>query len=141
MTKIEELCNNLGIKIECVYGINGPLPDCWKRGECHPWTVTLSWAYKPFDDDGGSRTLTVPFFQGLAHKEAPTVHDVLGCLLTDVMTVENCESFEDWAGDLGFDADSRNAEKSYNACVESCPKLYEFLGEYIEEFKEAAMDY
>ena len=40
-------------------------------------------------------------------------------------------SFEEWAGDFGYDSDSRRAEATYNACVESAKKLKEFLGEQL----------
>jgi len=46
---------------------------------------------------------------------APSMADVLYCLLSDA---EACGlPFEEWAGNLGFDTDSRKAERIYHECV------------------------
>jgi hypothetical protein len=74
------------------------------------------------------RDLKIPFSQGSAHTEAPTAEDVLDCLASDASSIENARSFEDWAGEMGYDTDSRKHEKVYNACVKSRDDLREFLG-------------
>jgi len=38
------------------------------------------------------------------------------------------QSFEDWAGDYGYDPDSRKAEKVYRACQKLCSDLVGLLG-------------
>lgn len=59
----------------------------------------------------------------LAHVEtlrkpkAPEAASVLHSLLLDAQALE--QSFYDWAGDLGFDTDSRKALATYEACCES----------------------
>jgi hypothetical protein len=68
------------------------------------WKVTLR-------ANGRTRQLTTYFSQGWAHTQAPTAGDVLDCLAMDAASVENARSFEDWASELGYDADSRKAEK------------------------------
>ena len=57
--------------------------------------------------------LTVEFSQGSAHTTAPDRSAVLSALVMDAQTVENVDSFEEWADDLGFDSDSRRAESIY----------------------------
>lgn len=53
----------------------------------------------------------------LREPKAPTAASVLHSLLLDAQALE--QSFSDWAGDLGFDTDSRKALSTYEACCES----------------------
>ena len=41
----------------------------------------------------------------------------------------NAWSFEDWAGDYGYDADSRSAERTYRAIGSQVDDLRRLLGE------------
>lgn len=75
------------------------------------------------------RRMTVPFGMGSALTSEPSAHDVLSALLSDAASIENSRSFEEWADELGFDEDSRKAEKTYNADVTQTEKLKEFLGD------------
>jgi hypothetical protein len=59
---------------------------------------------------------------------APSPHDVLYSLVSDA-SVLDCGSFEEWASDFGYDADSRSAEKTYRACLEIALKLRNGFGE------------
>ena len=77
----------------------------------------------------GNRQLTTYFSQGYAINHEPTAEDVLDCLASDSSSVDNARSFEDWAGDYGYDTDSRKAEKIYNACRKQADKLKTFLGD------------
>lgn len=62
---------------------------------------------------GGGRAVACP---STAIK--PTAYDILACLSGSIDA--HCQDFEDWANDLGYDPDSRKAEKVYNAvCAES----------------------
>lgn len=76
----------------------------------------------------GSDTLEVPFSMGPAHTEPPDFEDLLGCLASDAAGIENNDSFEQWAGDYGYDTDSRKAEEIYNTCQEQAENLKSFLG-------------
>lgn len=58
----------------------------------------------------------------------PDSLDVLYSLISD-SDVLNHSAFEDWAGELGFDADSRKAESIYRACLEIALKLRAALGD------------
>jgi hypothetical protein len=73
--------------------------------------------------------LTVPFYMGAAHTSEPTAADVMTCLASDASSYENARSFEDWASDLGYDTDSRSAEKVYKACERITAKLRVLLGD------------
>ncbi len=77
------------------------------------------------------RTMTVHFSQGSAHTSEPTAAKVLDCLAMDAMLHD--EPFESWAQSLGFDEDSRKAEKTYKACQRQTQSLKRFLGDTFED--------
>lgn len=71
---------------------------------------------------------------------APELADVLHSLLLDAEAI-NSGSFEDWAGDFGYDTDSRKAEAIYRACLDTGLKLRAMLGdETIQRLREALRD-
>lgn len=82
----------------------------------------------------GRRQYTIPFGMGYAHTSEPTAYDVLACLLSDASSAENARSFEEWAGDYGYDTDSRSAERTYNAVVKQTEKLRRFLGDKFDAY-------
>ena len=57
------------------------------------------------------RQMAVPFSCGLGIESEPTAADVLDCLLSDYYTADN--TFDDWCAELGFDPDSRKAERTF----------------------------
>lgn len=59
----------------------------------------------------------------------PNIDEVLYCLASDAIGTENARCFEDWAQDYGCDADSRSAEKIYQACRKIAFELSWLLGE------------
>ena len=72
---------------------------------------------------------TLYFSKGIGHKGAPpTLDEVLDCLAVDAAGIENATCFEDWAEDLGYDTDSRKAERAYNTVKEQAKKLRSLLG-------------
>lgn len=77
---------------------------------------------------GPSKPMHLFFSQGSAHTKQPTLADVLDCLASDSASVEN-SSFEDWARALGYDTDSRKAEKTYRICQEQSDQLRSLLGD------------
>lgn len=73
--------------------------------------------------------LEVYFSQGSAHTEPPTLADVLDCLASDASGYDQAAgSFEEWASDLGYDADSRKAEKTFRAVEKQARDLKALLG-------------
>lgn len=68
--------------------------------------------------------ITCVYSQGSAHRvyegrkgyshRPPSVIDVLASLVSDASGAD--EAFEDWADSLGFDTDSRSAEKTHREC-------------------------
>lgn len=88
------------------------------------------------------RRLTVPFHMGpgLGGRE-PSAADALSALVSDTTGYENARSFEEWAGDLGFDSDDpskeREARKVYRAVERQAPKVRAFLGDDFDLFAAA----
>lgn len=74
------------------------------------------------------RTAQFPWRQGLGIEEPPTAAGVLECLFGDAAGVNNARGFEDWAGDYGYDTDSRKAEATYNAVRLQTAKLAGLFG-------------
>lgn len=63
------------------------------------------------------------------------------CLLSDAEAID-CGSFEEWADNLGFDPDSRSAEKTYRICLETGLKLQNSLGDTVlSALREAFQDF
>lgn len=73
--------------------------------------------------------LTTYFSQGYGIDRDPNTEDVLNALASDSSMVENAGSFEGWANELGYDTDSRKAEKIYKVCIKQAEKLKSFLGD------------
>jgi hypothetical protein len=71
----------------------------------------------------------------------PDACDVLHSLLMDAEAID-CATFEEWADNFGYDADSRSAEATYRACLEIGLKLRAGLGDAaLAELRDAARDY
>lgn len=80
-------------------------------------SLLMTWQSKPgaqFKDK--ARWADVAAKVAKWQKVQPTLSDVLHSLLSDGDAFFNAQSFEDWASDFGYDADSRKAEAIYRAC-------------------------
>lgn len=120
--------NDLKIKMTCTYGNREPVTD--DMANMDPWTCKLSRS-----EDGKRFALTVPFFMGMGHYgKAPDTATVLNCLISDAGSVEDASSFAEWASELGYDPDSRKAEKIFKACKRGQVHLKRFLGVHYEDF-------
>ena len=82
------------------------------------WRVTLK---RP------GRRMSLYFSKGYGHGGAPpTTEGVLECLRSDACT--DGDTFEEFCFSLGYDSDSRKAEKTYKAVQRHTDKLRRFLG-------------
>ena len=71
----------------------------------------------------------------------PDTADVVHSLIMDA-DVLNYRDFEDWADSVGYDKDSRTAEKTYQACVAIALKIRAAIGDDgIKALQEAGQDY
>ena len=57
----------------------------------------------------------------------PSLDEVLLCIQQDSRDILYSHAFEDWAESLGFDTDSRSAERTYNAVREQTYLFKKFL--------------
>lgn len=100
----------------------------WSAGSTH-WRCN-------FACDG--RRMSVAYHMGSAHKGAPGMWDVLRCLFSDAESAG--ESFESWAGDMGYDTDSRKAENTWKACRSIAKRLEVLFGVNLEAWRELSRD-
>lgn len=96
--------------------------DDWQK-QAHPYRVTLTYQ---------RRRLTVDFWMGQANTHEPDAGGVLDCLLSDAQAGE--QTFEDFCSELGYDPDSRKAERTWKLCRAGAPKLRRLLGADYETF-------
>ena len=84
----------------------------------------------------------VPFYtKGKKNIPDPNLMSVFHSLITD-SEVLNYGCFEDWAENFGYDTDSREAEKIYQACLKIALKLSNIMGKnWEEEAQEILADY
>ena len=59
----------------------------------------------------------------------PTLTDVMGCLCADASGYDSARTFEEWAGEYGYDTDSRKAESTYRTIGEQAKQLRHLLGD------------
>lgn len=72
----------------------------------------------------------------------PKEDDIMYALYSDIESYENCNGFEDWAREFGYDEDSRKAEKIYNEIGEEIKNAH-LVGIYdaIMEWGDTHPDY
>ncbi len=71
----------------------------------------------------------------------PTIADVMYSLASDAAVLDS-PTYEDWAGEYGYDADSRKGEHTYRACLELALKLRGGIGDDgIRSLQTASQDY
>lgn len=71
----------------------------------------------------------------------PDVCSVMHCLVLDADVID-AGGFENWAADHGYDTDSRKAEATYRACLDTALKLRTGLGsDTLSALREALQDY
>lgn len=114
------------IKLEAHRTAKNPLMK--DSADIDHWKVTLA---------RGSKRMTLTFSQGSGfHGAEPTAEGVLECLQSD-SSVDGMD-FDEWCGNLGFDPDSRTAERTYKACSHQNDRLKRFLGDVLyRELTEA----
>lgn len=78
------------------------------------------------------RRMSVDFWMGQAHTAEPDAKSVLDCLLSDALAGD--DTFEDFCAEFGYGADSRSAERTYQACVKTGERLRKLLGDDFDRF-------
>jgi len=115
--------------------------DAW-QASADGWTVQLR------NRESGEH-MTVAFWTGTGFRMfkggrkrpvKPATADVLSCLAMDALGVEYARTFEEWADDLGYDTDSRRAERIWNTVIAQAIDLRRVLGEDLWEYMTEADD-
>lgn len=104
-------------------------------GKHIPWNLRadISKAGVKVGDTLGSRsfarrTIHEMEVRGCFVPVAPTLSEVLSAVAQDVRSVMDVFDYDEWAADLGYDADSRKGEKIYQAIRRQASKLKALLG-------------
>lgn len=71
---------------------------------------------------GHSKAVRFDYRMGTGLKGSPKPAEVLACVCRDYYDTKGV-SFEDWASNLGYELDSRKAEKVFNTCLALGGKL------------------
>jgi hypothetical protein len=67
-------------------------------------------------------------FQPTGKQIEPDAAGIIACLVMDAGVIDHA-SFEDWADEYGYDPDSRSAERTYRACLETALQLRAAVGD------------
>jgi hypothetical protein len=118
MKTMKSFVNQNEVKMDVDWVYENKLNPEWK--DANHYKVTLKCH--------GKQLITY-FSQGYGITGEPKPEDVLNALASDSSMVENAGSFEGWANELGYDTDSRKAEKIYKVCIKQAEKLKSFLGD------------
>lgn len=115
-----------GITADVAPAKSNPNASGFDRPDAVHFSVTLR------RTSDSTRTMVVPFSGGSPAAFArtggrPAVADVVECLLLDTTSLED-RSFEEWAGDMGADPDSRKAYATWEAVQAQAAELAGFLG-------------
>jgi hypothetical protein len=74
--------------------------------------------------------------------DKPVLSDVMCNLVCDAQCVADGQTFEDFAGDMGYDTDSREAERIYNGCRDEFFALVRLCGSIdLDVLSEMFQDY
>ena len=126
--RLEDLARE--VKITCVQGARLPWEkqDEWRRS-ARGYTCTLSYR---------GRRMTVDFWMGRGLDHEPSSWEVLTAMLSDASSYDSASGLEDWASDMGFDLDSREAlrraAKLYRDVERQTERLKKLLGDDYETF-------
>lgn len=88
-----------------------------------------------------SLTTPMPIVHGHAKAILPKAADVIYSLSIESSVLDE-PSFEAWADSLGYDKDSRSAEATYRACLDTALKLRAMIGDAgLRLLQDACQDY
>lgn len=87
----------------------------------------------------GKNEFGILYSQGPAHKSSPDIDDVFRLILLD--TTETDGTFKDWADAMGYDEDSRKAERIFGECCKTAKHLAAmFSASELEDLRTAFED-
>jgi len=119
MLTMQEFLTKYPVKVTSELTDANPNMDDMPKGSAH-WRVTLRF---------GRSRMSFHYSQGPAVVEEPEVADLLDCCAMDAACYENARNFEDFCAELGYDTDSRRAERVYKVCGRQAASLKRMLGD------------
>jgi hypothetical protein len=121
LVTLEQRIRDLGLSMTVEPTDSNPNMDDdpkWHAQASH-WKCTLR---------AGKRRMTITFSQGSGIHGEPTIDSVLDCLISDASSIDDAKTFESWAGEMGWDTDSRKAEKTFKIITRQAAKLRNLVG-------------
>ena len=123
---IKQFIKENGLTMSCEYADSNP--NMKDSQNMNHYKVTIKRRFKVFgnylDSRYGFKQMTLHFSQGYGVEGEPTLESVLSCLISD----SYCgSSFQDFCDNLGYDNDSRKAEKTFKATLKQTSKLKKLL--------------
>lgn len=116
-----------------------PLAKAWLRSQ--PWEKLVH-GITDRELSAGTQSVIRAHISHNLLTGGPSLPAVLCSLLSDGAGYFDRLSFEEWAGNYGYDEDSRTAERMFHACQETGRKLARaFAPTEIQELREAFQDY
>ena len=115
--------------------------DCTSLGLQTDHTVKPAWQHEAYQVTiaRGADSYSTTYRQGTGHTTAPTVSQVVSCLLSDARSADE-HTFESFCSEFGYDDDSRTAERAYVACRDCSSALRRILGDDYDRFNATAIE-
>lgn len=107
-----------------------PHMDDMPKGSAH-WCVTLT----TFDGIG-HRSASFYYSQGPAIVGEPKLAEIMECLISEALSIEQAGTFDSWCSELGLDSDSRRAARCWRAAWKNTDKLKALLGADFDAWAE-----
>ncbi len=118
---IQEFIEQANLTMSVEYAASNPHMEEDRKHPMDHWACRIT---------DGANVMELVFSKGQGHhSEEPQLDEVLDCLASDAASIQDGASFEDWAADLGYDTDSRKAERTYQAVKDQAEKLRALLGD------------
>lgn len=119
-----------GTPLDTFYSVGPGIVDSWLRETLPKGHV---WLDAPCSVDGHTYRTTQPGVSSFGNKIKPSDYRpdlkyLLDCLASDAASVENARNFEEWAGELGYEFDSRSVKHTFRICEQQTRDLRHLLG-------------
>lgn len=130
VTTLTEWLEDNNVTMEATWGSDDPTPKTFEHTDA--WTCEFKYQ---------DRAINITFYMGLGYNgELPDILRVITCILDDSASVDNCSCFEEWADCYGWNPDSREAERVYNACKVNADKIAYLFGDKYSEVIDLYLD-
>jgi hypothetical protein len=125
---LSELATKIAISSKLGSSVAFDRMDDWQK-KANAYRVTLRYQ---------RRTMTIDWWQGTGIADDPDAASVISALLSDANA--GAGTFEEFCSDMGYDSDSRKAEKTWRACKRINPQIRRLLGADFDQFANAEND-